>query len=121
MLEAPLAILALCGPLINQLISRVMKLNGLKSLLTSPWRSLNGTGGSSSLAHRDKANPKTGFAKAKIGSRHDQTAWTYSGMNSTTAIADKTSVNEQPPDIPMGVISINQDVNIARDHERHLV
>ncbi|PHH89662.1 hypothetical protein CDD83_5580 [Cordyceps sp. RAO-2017] len=111
MLEAPLAIFALCAPSINQLLARAIKYRSLASLFTtSPHPT--------PVGHADDARRRgRGGHKSASEKASSRKLWPLSDTSSTTAIADRSqgdSDEEQRIDIPKGVIQVSRDIRVAR-------
>ena len=120
MLEAPVAIIALCGPAINQLVARGIKYRSLSSLFTSrnlsdPSRPRTGTGKSSGISGSTSTSGGAGFSKTG-------TATTTTTTGSTELFrhdggfdhGDADEEMEREQDIPMGRIGVQRDIEIAR-------
>ncbi|PQE24165.1 integral membrane protein [Rutstroemia sp. NJR-2017a BVV2] len=118
MLEAPFAIIALCGPSINQLVARVMQYKTLSSLFTTrPVDSSKGSG--SGLSSRKRAHTSSsGFSKLDASKEHSHIVTSpVHGSLSTTAIAgnfDEGVDDWREQDIPMGTINVSHDISVAR-------
>ena len=120
MLEAPLAILALCSPLIGQLVARALKHGTFSSMFWSMFSSHRSTGNASS---------KFGSGYSEVETKDTKPAGVY---GSTTAFGQRRESDEDSPDymaaaappIPMGAIGVRRDVEISRAHmerERNMV
>lgn len=107
MLEAPVAILALCGPAINQLVARAVKYRSLSSLFTS--RNLDSYESGDMSAKRSIVTSSGGLSKGGAAS------------GSTTAIAkpDHYDDGEEEADIPMGSIGVTRSVEVARYRDNY--
>lgn len=111
-LEGPFAIMALCGPSIGQLFSRVMKYRSWNSLFST--RPLQTSGVSSPGISSNKRERKaSGSGFSKIGSLTGGAA--RGEISSTTAIAahpNKIGNDWLEEEFPMGVINVNQDIEV---------
>ena len=142
MLEAPFAIIALCGPSINQLVHRSTQF-GLGSLFdtrrylrplmqdTDERRQINGS--SSNISNQDSFSIHLGkmMAKVKGGTTHkvlhreERLAWSQIG-NGTTTSADGLGRDHEDwkaAKIPLGAISVENKVSVGehREMEREAV
>ncbi|KJZ75224.1 hypothetical protein HIM_05418 [Hirsutella minnesotensis 3608] len=121
MLEAPLAITALCAPSINQLVARAVKYRSLSSLFTTnphptPVAQSNGSG-SNRKRSRDTADSGSSGRGPHSEKYSPSGPWPLSDASSTTAIADRIHLDsdeEQRVDIPKGAIQISRDIRVAR-------
>ncbi|TGO20459.1 hypothetical protein BPAE_0294g00050 [Botrytis paeoniae] len=112
-LEGPFAIMALCGPSIGQLLSRVVEYRSWSSLFTTrPLQTTELSGSGISSSKRVRKESCSGFSK--IGSLTGGGA--RGETTSTTAIAvhpNKVGDDWPEEEFSMGVIKVSRDVNIS--------
>ncbi|KAH8697265.1 hypothetical protein BGW36DRAFT_427231 [Talaromyces proteolyticus] len=108
MLEAPLAILALCSPLIGQLVNRSLKHTTFGSLFRSFFSTRSDSSSQSRSGYSDVDSRN---AKSQL-------------YSSTAALGQKRSSDENyldPAPIPMGAISVSRNVEISRTAQSSFV
>lgn len=103
MLEAPFAILALCGPSIGQLVNRAVKYRSLSSLFTtkqldtplvldasgSGVSSNRGPNSFSKIGSQNKANNKS------------NSSWGFGSRNDDSMVTSTITANEDGREIPL--------------------
>ncbi|KAH8672908.1 hypothetical protein BGZ60DRAFT_430204 [Tricladium varicosporioides] len=111
MLEAPLAILALCSPLIGQMAARTLKHRNISSLLRGIFSTGKLTGSSKSGSSYSDVK-----VKSATGPGNSSTTAFADGRDSDEIFHDHSVAATQP--IPMGAIGVSRSVEVTRDMER---
>lgn len=109
MFESPVAIFALCGVPIGQLLSRLLKGKRSTSMVTSGWRTSQRSDADSSPSSEPQS---------------DRKAWSTAGTSSAAAISDHFDKNQddwQPPPFRMGINNVDIGVVTDLGREDHIV
>jgi hypothetical protein len=103
MLEAPMAIFALCGPAVNLLVVRVVKYKSLSSLFSSRVPITD-----DSAHHYKRSNGSSGSSKNQIGNLRPL----RDGSSSTKAFVNDHNESYPGSEVPMGSINVKNDVRV---------